>query len=88
MRRVRTLIALILALAVIAGVIWLISEVKIEIRLEPYGEGPVADPVPADPVLRWVGWGLGAVAGAAVLFTAWAVVKQVLLIRRGRADSR
>ena len=83
-----TWIGLFAALAVIGGAAWLILALKIEVRLQPYADDPARAPPPVDPVLQWIGWGLLGLFLAAVAFTAWAVVKQILLIRRGRPDSR
>ena len=90
MKRAWTWMVLIVGAALIAGLGWYLSVTKFEIRLQTY-EGEEAVPAsapPVDPILQWMGWGLLALFLAAVAFTAWAVVKQILLIRRGRPDSR
>ncbi len=92
MRRAWTVIAILVGIAAVAGLAWLALDMKFEIRVVPYDDPAVstlpADQAPADPILQWIGWGFAAVVAGAVAFTVWAVVKQMLLIRNGRPDSR
>ena len=92
MRRAWTIIAILIGIVVAAGLAWLALDVKFEIKVAPYDDptasGPPPTETPVGPILQWIGWGFAALAAAAVAFTAWAVAKQILLIRRGRPDSR
>ena len=88
---------IVVAVAVIAGLAWLASTTSFELRVVDSDEPPVEieiipptqqrSPV-VEGVLRAMGLGFMAVLAAAVVYTAWAVAKQILLIRRGRPDSR